>query len=254
MIKQKLHRIIQNIFHSVGYDIQYYSRGFIKFIRKHYQKKDLVGIEIGVYKGENAVSILKLLPIKRLYLIDPYQSYTEFSASETEYITLSQKDLNNAKIQAFRRLSKFKDKIVWINEISDIAYKKIPEQLDLIYIDGNHSYEFVKRDMENYYTLLKENGILAGHDIDMPDVLSAFIDFVKEKSKEEDFLCRIVGSDWIITKGKIGASPKSFLEKPCYKHYWGSDSFKNCPMCGWNKKFISSKNNLKVGNNKQLNS
>jgi len=170
--KRNFKGLIQDILHFIGYDIQYYypnypdsPRGFIEFLRKYYRgRKDLIGAEVGVYKGENAVNILKYLPVKKLYLIDPYQNYSDYT-------------------------------------VSNIAHKKIREELDFVYIDANHNYEYVKEDMENYYPLLKERGILAGHDIEPsthPGVLFAFTDFVKEKN----LLCHIITPDWIVIKGK----------------------------------------------------
>ena len=50
--------------------------------------------------------------------------------------------------------------------------------------------------------------------------------------------------------------PKLPLEKPCYKHYWETKNVEksiNRQICCWQGRIIS-KNNLKVGNNKQLNS
>ena len=44
------------------------------------------------------------------------------------------------------------------------AISSIAEPLDFVYIDGNHKYEFIVEDIENYYKLLKPGGWLAGHD------------------------------------------------------------------------------------------
>lgn len=38
--------------------------------------------------------------------------------------------------------------------------------MDLIYIDGNHTYTSVTRDLENYYQKLRPGGIFLGHDFD----------------------------------------------------------------------------------------
>ena len=44
----------------------------------------------------------------------------------------------------------------------------IKEKLDFVYIDGNHNYEFVMKDLNAYYDLVKKDGILCGHDYDIP--------------------------------------------------------------------------------------
>jgi len=38
------------------------------------------------------------------------------------------------------------------------------ESLDFIYIDGNHTYNSVKEDMELWFPKLKKGGLFAGHD------------------------------------------------------------------------------------------
>ncbi len=43
------------------------------------------------------------------------------------------------------------------------------EEIDLLFIDGDHSYEGVKKDFEIYSPLVKNNGIIAFHDIVVHD-------------------------------------------------------------------------------------
>ena len=45
----------------------------IEFIyNRNNDDSDLVGAEIGTYQGDNALSILSVFPMRRLFLIDPY--------------------------------------------------------------------------------------------------------------------------------------------------------------------------------------
>ena len=39
------------------------------------------------------------------------------------------------------------------------------EKIDFLFIDGDHTYEGVKKDFEMYSSLVKKNGIIAFHDI-----------------------------------------------------------------------------------------
>lgn len=39
------------------------------------------------------------------------------------------------------------------------------EKYDAVFIDGNHSYEYVKKDLENYMPKVKDGGIVAMHDV-----------------------------------------------------------------------------------------
>lgn len=129
-------------------------------------KKNLIGCEIGTQYGINAYRILTQLNVKRLYLIDPYEddSVTE----EIAHSLLNQFFVDN--------------KIVWIKKRSADAVDNIKEKLDFVYIDGNHKYGFVYKDISLYSNLLKENGLLAGHDFKAsePGVIQAVNQLVKK--------------------------------------------------------------------------
>jgi hypothetical protein len=58
-----------------------------------------------------------------------------------------------------------KSRLTTILKWSDEAVGDVKDaSCDLIFIDGNHSYENCKRDIENYIPKLKVGGILCGHD------------------------------------------------------------------------------------------
>ena len=137
-------------------------------------KKDLVGAEIGVYDGENARIMLKNLDIKKLYLIDPYiNNVAGFK---------DKKLIERIKTFAHLELRDFKDKIEFIEKPSEEAINEIKEKLDFVYIDGNHTYEYVKKDIELYSKKVKENGLIAGHDYENKDVTKAVHEFAKANS------------------------------------------------------------------------
>ena len=50
--------------------------------------------------------------------------------------------------------------------------KEIPE-IDLLFIDGDHSYAACSADLRNYLPKLKPNGLLLFHDFNYPEVQRA---------------------------------------------------------------------------------
>jgi predicted O-methyltransferase YrrM len=49
---------------------------------------------------------------------------------------------------------------------SDLASEEIlNESVDLVFIDGDHMYDQVKKDIANYYPKVKKGGIISGHDL-----------------------------------------------------------------------------------------
>ena len=124
---------------------------------------DLVGVEIGVYKGEHSLSLLSNLSIKRLYLVDCYEMYEAYAEGHRHY-GVDQAPLSVAEIEAKERLKSYDKNIVWIKDFSGNAISKIKEKLDFVYIDGNHEESFVADDIRNYIGAVKKGGVIGGHD------------------------------------------------------------------------------------------
>lgn len=135
-----------------------------KEIKKLFGNKELTGVEIGVYDGKNAESLLKNLNIKKLYLIDSYEKYIDEGYDGLENAH-SQKELDKVKGDAIRRLFPYRDKVEFKFNKSNENLNSIPDNLDFVYIDGGHNYKIVKQDLDNFYRKLKKGGILSGHDV-----------------------------------------------------------------------------------------
>ena len=160
--------------------VKEFPRGSVEFAKKYFKNKIIDVIEIGVFKGENAKNMFKNLNINKFYAIDPYKEYKEYSNIEP---WMTQSFLN--KVETIAK-NKLKNKnISWIKDFSDNAIYKIPK-VNFIYIDGIHSYEQIKKDMNNYWEKVKEGGILAGHDIcenfDNYGTIKAFTEFCTENN------------------------------------------------------------------------
>ena len=84
--------------------------------------------------------------------------------------------------QARQRLRKHENKIDWVKKLSSDARADLQGTYDFIYIDGDHSYEAVKKDLYEYFDLVEEGGIIAGHDIDQQGVLLALLFLFRKRS------------------------------------------------------------------------
>jgi len=153
--------------------------------------KNLVGVEIGTREGFNARVMLDTLDIKKLYLIDPYFYYDDL---KEKYDNL-ENSINVAK----RRLYKYRDKIIFVKKKSEDAKNDIPDNLDFVYIDGNHSYQYVKKDIELYYPKVKEGGLLAGHDFQASRINDVCL-AVTEFSQKHNIKLNGLDRDWWFIK------------------------------------------------------
>jgi hypothetical protein len=143
----------------VGKQLAVVPRPMIRYIEK-LQLKNLVGAEIGVAEGVNARSILERLDMKHLYLIDPFEQHISSYAMMLE------------------TLRPFEKTITHIRMTSHEAATHIPNGLDFVYIDGNHSYEFVRQDIHDYFPKVRDGGIIGGHDFSfrLPGVMRAVME------------------------------------------------------------------------------
>jgi hypothetical protein len=151
--------------------------------------KELVGVEIGVSSGLNSRTILMKLPMKKLYCVDPWSQYVQ-----DNQVLKKDQFFEKAK----KRLKPWKDKVVFIREYSTDAVNQVPDNLDFVYIDGNHDYEPVKKDIELYFPKVKSGGIIGGHDFDgyYPGVCQAVLEF----AAKEGLKLRSFNNDWWVVK------------------------------------------------------
>ena len=164
-----------------------------KWIGKLASRDNLTAAEIGVREGRHAAYLIDTLDIGKLYLIDPYEAYEEYSEGWA-----TDDAMTGIETTARERLGGFKS-TKFIREYSNDAISDISENLDFVYIDGNHEYEFVKDDIANYYPLVREGGILAGHDYTPgnPGVIQAVNEFAHQHGLQ---VRRDIHSDWFFIK------------------------------------------------------
>jgi len=126
---------------------------------KFLEKRPIVAVEVGVSIGNNAQHMLSRIPqIKKLYLVDPYRYADDLKDQHRIH-----GDLSKYKLTAKENLKPFKDRTVFVYE--PFSSEVIPEKVDFIYIDGDHSTQAVISDIEESFKILNKNGMIAGHDI-----------------------------------------------------------------------------------------
>jgi hypothetical protein len=173
------------------------------FLKDYFENKSIVGLEIGMWQGSNSQEILSLDCIKKLYCVDPYDSKHSagnICSDDRLYRMVKRKFdtyITNGKLEILR-------------DYSYNVLNKIPNNLDFIYIDGNHDYNEVKLDINNYYQKVRNGGIFGGHDYDRSKyigVKQAVDEFIKKEK-----LNLWVSSTIEFRNSLIGKSP-SFTKK-----------------------------------------
>ncbi len=116
-------------------------------------------IEVGIDTGKTTFHLLDTIPQLTIYAVD-----TDIS----KFYNISVKE-------------KYGDRLVPIQGYSfQVADQFADNFADIIFIDADHSYASVKKDILKYMPKLKKGGLLTGHDIDYPGVNKAVNEVIKD--------------------------------------------------------------------------
>ena len=134
------------------------SRQHLANILKTY-KLNGYGVEIGVKRGEFSKHLLSTTDLKKLYLVDPWMSQDVATYDEIHH------DHDDDFVACMNNVQPFQGRYEIVKDFSYNAHSKFSDEyFDFIYIDGNHSYDAVKDDLDKWYPKLKQGGLLAGDD------------------------------------------------------------------------------------------
>jgi predicted O-methyltransferase YrrM len=150
----------------------------IDFISAEKDVSTLRMIEIGSYVGESTTIFANR--IGQVLCIDPFENDYDPNDAACHHADFSD------VYEAFRSNTKLFTNINLIRKRSDDAIDDLKGQMfDLVYIDGMHTYEQVKKDIENYKQFIKPDGYICGHDFshNWPDVIKAVYESVGAPDK-----------------------------------------------------------------------
>jgi len=126
---------------------------------KTIKENDLkIGVEIGVKRGQNIAKILKECPDFIFHAVDCWDPKLQYINWGKGAQVVNEKFFNKILHAYPKNIFKHKGYSVPVStEFAD-------ESVDLIFVDGDHSYEGCKTDIETWLPKLKTGGFMAGHD------------------------------------------------------------------------------------------
>jgi methyltransferase family protein len=132
--------------------------------------KGAVCAEIGTWRGDFAANVLSSTHPRQLSLVDPWE-YREESAYEgalyggqTHAGREEMESIYQSVVDRFRSNIERGEVVVKRMRSVDAAASFPDHSFDWVYIDGDHTYEAVRSDLEAYYRTVKPGGFLAGDD------------------------------------------------------------------------------------------
>tara|TARA_A100001391_G_scaffold202754_2_gene193194 strand:+ start:755 stop:1267 length:513 start_codon:yes stop_codon:yes gene_type:complete len=132
------------------------------FLMSHTAASSGVMLEVGSYLGASSTSLSEGLRRKlssgKLYCVDTWEND---AMSEGKRPTFEIFDNNTSKWKSFIQIVRGNSRTVDIPPV---------ENLDLVFIDGDHSYEGAKSDAVRFSPLVRVGGLLMFHDSDRTEV------------------------------------------------------------------------------------
>jgi hypothetical protein len=133
-------------------------------------------LEIGSYKGESTFMFASFGIFSEIHCIDPYEGVEESNNVFNE-------DWDNVKNE-FKLNTRYFNNVTLHQGFSyDVVDTFEDKYFDFTYIDGNHNYEDIKKDIELY--LPKTKHIIGGHDYqkEWPGVIKAVTEILGTPDK-----------------------------------------------------------------------
>ena len=170
---------------------KFFSKDRINLISENLSSKDLYVLEIGVHKGDFSKQLANNLDPKKLILVDPWIAYDDKVYSNSWY---GKSSISNQVIQDqyFLDIKKYFENEIRLETVevhrktSDDFFDQNQLKFDLIYIDGNHLFDFVVRDITNSLNFINRDGIIVLDDYGVAgwwnDGITKAVNFFKKKN------------------------------------------------------------------------
>lgn len=165
------------------------SYGIVPYLAEMVGAKKI--LEIGVAYGYHADFICTVLPGVEYIGVDPYQADYDLEDIFCDDVQklFGEQDRQNAMDRLFHVVSaalvKFNGRAKLIRNKSWLAAEQFPDHtLDLVYVDGDHTFEGVTKDLAVWFPKVRKGGVLCGDDIGWPGVKRAVDEFFVNLGKE----------------------------------------------------------------------
>lgn len=122
--------------------------------------------EIGVWTGQFSIQILEVTEPRELVLIDPWDMISaqpdEDRSNDKHADAAFMQDMHRDIVALYGKLPQVRI----IKGLSEPVLSTFPDgYFDWVYIDGNHLFEFVLRDIQIAFDKVKPGGVIVGDDL-----------------------------------------------------------------------------------------
>jgi len=121
-------------------------------------------VEVGVWQGDYSHTMVSKLQPQKFYGVDPYLCIEGYNDAPDAAVFANQTNLDKLHATVAARYSNWPNATLLRLTGTDAASLFDTAQLDLVYIDSDHSYNAVSAEISAWWAKVRNGGILCGHD------------------------------------------------------------------------------------------
>ena len=140
--------------------------------------------EVGLFKGKSSAIMMPIAINNntQYYAVDNFYGGIDASTPASKIQRTQGDEVMKEFIANMKKLGVNRpDYMLWKLDSVSAALTFPNDSLDFVFIDADHAYESVKKDLEVWYNKIKPLGIIGGHDYNNPGVKMAVDEFCQTK-------------------------------------------------------------------------
>ena len=174
-----------------------HSRHLIRLLKRHLHHPR-TGAEVGVWRGRNSAALLAAFPDLTLTMVDAWSA--DGWEGDNRLGGLPQTEFDDARREAIEVTEFAADRRIirpgWSHRVAEF----VPDDsMDFVFIDADHRYEAVARDLNHWWPKVRRGGIFCGHDYKVKFGCGV-VQAVNERFGEDKIGVRIKARIWWIKK------------------------------------------------------
>lgn len=165
--------------------------------------KQIVFAEIGVFKGNFSKDIFSIVNPSHLYLVDIFEGVV--GSGDKDGNNFECADLSH-EYQNIKNYFADNKNVEVIKSDSESFLLSLPDDhLDAVYIDAEHTYDFVIKELELSFQKVKNGGYIMGHDYceRFHGVIQAVTEFCNKYNQQISMLTQDGCPTFVIKKTKV---------------------------------------------------
>ena len=130
-------------------------------------------LELGVRDGKVPMHLCRRVEGVKYVGIDAWTDYESELARGNHDMAYARERMQTNRDEAMGCQRMWPAQVTMIEGLTQSVVGNINSLFDIVWIDADHSYDSVSRDIDLYHNKVKPGGIVCGHDYDWPEVHKA---------------------------------------------------------------------------------